>query len=125
MQLLSSLLYLSVASTTLAYVSFPVTERSIGESCSTPEGAGSCQKTSDCTSQGFNIAGHCPGASDIQCCVKKTCDTPSGSGICQNKGDNACGGGTFVTGHCPGDSSIQVYQNLLIPKILGIAADGR
>ena len=107
MYLLYLCVFFSTTIRTLAHVSFPLNERSIGESCTTPEGSGSCQKTSDCTSQGFNVANHCPGASDIQCCVKKTCDTPSGSGICQNKGDGACSG-SYVAGHCPGDSSIQV-----------------
>lgn len=113
MHLLSSLFYLSVASTSLALVSAPLGERALGDSCSAPEGSGTCQKTSDCTSQGFNVAGHCPGASDIQCCIKKTCATPSGSGICQDKGDNACSG-SYVSGYCPGASSIEVHPAQLI-----------
>ncbi len=113
MHLLSSLLYLSAASTSFALVSAPLSERAIGDSCSAAEGSGTCQKTSACTSQGFNIAGHCPGASDIQCCIKKTCATPSGSGLCLNKGDNACSG-SYVPGYCPGASSIEVHPAWLI-----------
>lgn len=113
MHLLPSLFYLSVASTSLALVSSPLSERAIGDSCSAAEGSGTCQKTSACTSQGFNIAGHCAGASDIQCCIKKACATPSGSGICQNKGDNACSG-SYVPGFCPGASSIEVHPAQLI-----------
>ena len=125
MLLLSSLLYLSTAALTPASVPFPLEERSIGQSCTTPvrlclinlvsstvsliefqEGAGTCQNTADCTTQGFNIAGHCPGPTNIQCCVKKTCNTGSATGICLNTSDKC--GGSFVAGHCPGDSTIQV-----------------
>ena len=72
------------------------------------DGDGTCQSTADCTSQGFNLANYCPGADDIQCCVKKACSTSSGSGICLNSSDTC--GGSFVSGACPGDSSIQVRQ---------------
>jgi hypothetical protein len=36
--------------------------------CSTPEGPGTCEKTSACKTT--KVAGHCPGAADIECCVK-------------------------------------------------------
>lgn len=72
------------------------------------DGAGTCQKTSSCTSQGFNLASYCPNdPTDVQCCVKKTCSTASGSGICLNTGDG-CSGGSFIAGACPGDSTIKV-----------------
>jgi len=106
MQFATSLLALFMSTTALALVASPLEERSIGQSCSTPDGAGTCQYTQDCTSQGFNLAGYCPGASNIQCCVKKTCSTSSGNGMCMNTGDS-CSGGSFIAGHCPGDSSIQ------------------
>jgi hypothetical protein len=73
-------------------------------SCSTPDGAGTCMSTSSCS--GFAVAGHCPGAANIQCCVEKTCSTPSGSGNCKNTG-HGCSGGSFIAGHCPGASDIQ------------------
>lgn len=95
---------LSMAATTLATPAFSLDARG---TCTTPNGSGTCIKTSSCTSQGFNMAGHCPGATNIQCCVKKTCSTSKGSGICVNTSDG-CGGGSLVSGHCPGDSSIQV-----------------
>lgn len=72
------------------------------------DGAGTCQQTSDCTTQGFNLAGYCPGSSSIQCCVKKSCSTSSGSGTCMNTGDSCSG--SFISGACPGDSSIKVYE---------------
>lgn len=73
-------------------------------SCSTPDGSGTCVATSSCG--GFSVAGYCPGAANIQCCISKTCSTPSGSGTCKNTG-NGCSGGSFVAGYCPGDSSVE------------------
>ena len=70
------------------------------------DGDGTCQNTADCTTQGFNLAGYCPGPTDIQCCIKKTCNTGSSSGVCMNTSDKC--GGSFVAGFCPGDSTIQV-----------------
>lgn len=82
-------------------------------------GSGFCESTSSCG--GFSVAGYCPGASNIQCCVSKTCSTPvrsstfryyissnvfsqSGSGTC--KSTSSCSG-TSVAGYCPGSSSVQ------------------
>ncbi|KAL8740064.1 MAG: hypothetical protein Q9190_007192 [Brigantiaea leucoxantha] len=53
------------------------------------------------------MAGHCPGDSTIQCCVKKTCSSSSGSGICMNTSDKSSCDGNFVQDKCPGDSTIQ------------------
>ena len=100
------ILYLATASFTTAFLPFPLGERSIGQSCSIDGESGTCQDTSDCTTQGYNEAGYCPGPSNIQCCVKKTCSTGSGSGICMNTGDTCSG--SFVAGACPGDSTVQV-----------------
>lgn len=107
MQLRYSVFYLSSAAltTTTALVPFPLEERTIGQSCTTPDGTGTCQNTADCTTQGFNLAGYCPGPADIQCCIKQTCNTGSSSGICMNTSDKC--GGNFVPGFCPGDSTIQ------------------
>ncbi len=104
------ILYLTLTTLTLTHA-LVLHPRSTGSACSTPDGHGTCQLTSDCTSQGFNLAGPLPGycpydPDDVQCCVKKTCSTASGSGICLNTGDG-CSGGSFVAGACPGDSSIQ------------------
>jgi len=102
------LLCLAMATMTHALVlaPSPLEPRSIGGACSTPDGAGTCQLTSDCTTQGFNLAGYCPNdATNVQCCVKKTCSTSSGSGICMNTADSC--GGSFVFGACPGDSTIK------------------
>lgn len=71
------------------------------------DGKGTCQKTSSCTTQGFNLAGYCPNdPNGVQCCVKKTCSTKQGSGICLNTSDSCKG--AFISGACPGDSSIKV-----------------
>ena len=101
-----SILYLATAGFTAALVPFPLAERSIGQSCSIDGESGTCQDTSDCTTQGYNEAGYCPGPTNVQCCVKKTCSTSSGSGICLNTA-NTCSG-SFVAGACPGDSTVQV-----------------
>lgn len=111
-------LCLATASFTTALVSFPLTERSIGEKCSISGESGTCQKTSDCTTQGYNEAGHCPGPADIQCCVKKSCSTSSGSGICMNT-ENTCGG-SFIAGACPGDNTVKVSHPMLHSRIMEI-----
>lgn len=127
MQLFSSLFLACAATLAVALVPVALEDRSIGSSCTTPvqcltpwlllnlttpqDGKGTCQKTSNCKTQGFNLAGHCPNdANDVQCCVKKTCSTSSGSGICLNTGDG-CSGGAFISGSCPGDSSIKVSES--------------
>ena len=98
-----SFLLVAIATLSCALV---LTPRATGDPCSTPSGDGTCQLTSDCTSQGFNLAGYCPNDPDnVQCCVKTTCSTSSGSGTCMNTGDSC--GGSFVPGACPGDDTIQ------------------
>ena len=87
------------ATSVLAGVVTPLDKR---ESCSTPEGSGTCMSTSSCT--GFSVAGYCSGGASNQCCISKTCSTPSGSGTC--KSTSSCSG-TSVSGYCPGSSSIQ------------------
>ena len=111
---------LATASFTAAHLSFPLTERAIGQSCSISGESGTCQKTSDCATQGYNKAGYCPGAADIQCCVKKTCSTGSGSGICMNT-ENTCDG-SFIAGACPDDSTVKVSQLTSYTQILRFAS---
>lgn len=82
--------------------------------CSTPDGSGTCLATSSCTTGGFHVAGYCPGAANIQCCVEKTCTTSSGSGMCMNT-QNTCSG-KFVAGACPGPSDIQVIPTIALWK---------
>lgn len=50
------------------------------------------------------MAGYCPGAADIECCVA-TCTTPSGSGTCQWT-SSTCNG-SFIAGYCPGPDDIE------------------
>lgn len=73
-------------------------------SCTTPNGPGFCGSTSNGCSGTF-YAGYCPGASNIQCCVK-SCSTPSGAGFCQYT-SSTCSG-SFISGYCPGASDYQV-----------------
>ncbi|KAG9236666.1 glycoside hydrolase family 25 protein [Amylocarpus encephaloides] len=73
-------------------------------SCTTPSGPGFCSTTSSPCTGGTYIAGHCPGASNIQCCVA-SCSPPSGKGVCEPTA-NACSG-TYYAGFCPGPADIQ------------------
>ena len=88
--------------------------RSIGDSCTTPDGEGTCQSTSDC--KGWSIPGPLPGycpndPDDIQCCVQETCSPPGQTGICQNT-NKPCEGGDYNSDNfCPGDESIQCCPN--------------
>jgi hypothetical protein len=88
--------------------------------CTTPIGAGICEITSSAKNGGTFVAGHCPGATDIQCLVPKggsatgvgdSCDPPQGKGTCQLTSTNA-NGGTFVPEFCPGAANVQC----LVPK---------
>jgi len=64
---------------------------------------GECVSTSSCSSAGgTSEAGHCPGATNIQCCTYGTCK--SGAGKCQ---PTATCTGTSTAGLCPGASNIQ------------------
>jgi hypothetical protein len=130
MQITSALLGgLAMVVTTIASPAFPLEGRSIGSSCSTPvrrplstiplasltprsqDGAGTCQQTTNCVSQGFNLAGYCPhDARNVQCCVKRTCSTAAGSGLCLNTADG-CSAGSFHSGACPGTNAIQVSSS--------------
>lgn len=106
-----SILSVTMAAITSAMVVAPLTSRAIGDSCTTPDGDGTCELTSDCAPHGFSVPGpgigYCPWTpNDVQCCVKTSCKAPSGSGTCMNTG-NPCGG-SFVSGYyCPGDDTIQ------------------
>ncbi|TAQ87997.1 hypothetical protein B7494_g3671 [Chlorociboria aeruginascens] len=53
---------------------------------------------------GTSVAGYCPGAADIQCCVA-SCSTPSGTGICEYNTNNCAG--SYVAGYCPGPSDFE------------------
>lgn len=102
------LLLLSLAAFSGALVPQPLFQRSVGSTCDTPHGSGTCQATGDCVTTGFNLASYCPNdANDIQCCVKKSCTTPTGSGTCINMANKDSCKGDIKAGYCPGDSSIQ------------------
>ncbi|KAG2172795.1 hypothetical protein INT43_000142 [Umbelopsis isabellina] len=92
---------------------------SVGKEGSWPgddnETQGVCLTTSSCSSLGGKAyAGHCPGASNIQCCVSPKCG-PAGSrkveGFCA--GYDACQNmygydGDAYSGYCPGPSNYRV-----------------
>lgn len=79
------------------------------------ETQGVCLTTSSCSSLGGkSYAGHCPGASNIQCCVSPKCG-PAGTfkvtGFCAN--DLGCANfygydGDSYSGLCPGPSNYKV-----------------
>ena len=87
--------------------------------------SGTCISTSACASQGWKSeAGHCPGATDIQCCYKlsETTNTPAPSptsctvnsgesGTCISTSSCASQGLQSEPDHCPGPTDIQCcYQ---------------
>jgi len=67
---------------------------------------GTCIATASCTGARKPVAGHCPGAANIQCCIPtgSACNANGRSGSCVATG--SCGG-TSVAGHCPGAANIQ------------------
>jgi hypothetical protein len=98
------------------------TQTPIPTACTINSGqSGTCISTSACASQGWKSeAGHCPGATDIQCCYKpsETTNTPAPSptsctvnsgesGTCISTGSCASQGLQSELGHCPGPTDIQ------------------
>ncbi|KAF7923712.1 uncharacterized protein EAE98_007530 [Botrytis deweyae] len=103
LQLKPLITFLYFSSSVLA---IPVLEEK-GTSCTAPEGTGTCQPTSTCTSNGFHISGYCPGPTSTQCCISKTCQPSTGAGgLCLNTA-GGCDGGSFIAGFCPGNSAVQ------------------
>jgi len=76
-------------------------------SCKAEGASGVCKSTSSCT--GKSVPGHCPGSSNIQCCIPKaagpSCTVNKKTGICREK--STCSGGTSYTGYCAGPANIQ------------------
>ena len=73
-------------------------------SCTVDHLIGSCIEKSTCTGQ--SVAGKCPGAASVQCCVPTgtACSANGLTGVCV---DTAACGGTAVSGKCPGTANIQ------------------
>lgn len=78
------------------------------EVCTVPGvGTGACITTSQCSSKGGkSYAGHCAGASNIQCCTGIVC---GGTGLCMQKSECT---GTVVTGLCPGPNGFVCCKNI-------------
>jgi hypothetical protein len=53
----------------------PFQGSAVGQSCVANGQSGSCMDVQDCTN-GSPVPGHCPGASNIQCCVSGAIDQP-------------------------------------------------
>ncbi|CAM4870755.1 unnamed protein product [Rotaria socialis] len=72
--------------------------------CTAKNAKGTCIATSSCS--GTSVAGLCPGAANIQCCIPKgtACTANGKSGSCIAKSSCA---GTSVAGLCPGAANIQ------------------
>lgn len=73
-------------------------------SCAVDHLVGSCIDKSTCTGQ--SVAGRCPGATNIQCCLPTgpSCSANGKTGVCIDT--SACSG-TSVAGRCPGAANIQ------------------
>jgi hypothetical protein len=111
MHSLSSLL--TVALVALSVAANPVDLEERG-TCKVKSGvSGTCISTSSCHSQNkFSEAGHCPGATNIQCCYTPTCKVNSGvGGSCLTT--SACNTKKWKheAGHCPGGTNIQCCYN--------------
>ncbi|CAF3193441.1 unnamed protein product [Rotaria sp. Silwood2] len=72
--------------------------------CTAQNAKGTCISTASCT--GRSVAGLCPGAADVQCCIPQgsACTANGRSGICIST--TSCAG-TPVAGACPGAANIQ------------------
>ncbi|CAF4261478.1 unnamed protein product [Rotaria socialis] len=72
--------------------------------CTAKNAKGTCIATSSCS--GTSVAGLCPGAANIQCCIPKgtACTANGKSGSCI--ATSSCAG-TSVAGLCPGAANIQ------------------
>jgi len=104
-------LAIAVTATSALDLDNTISNRAIGDSCSAPEGKGSCQNTSNCKGISYpqNLCPRDPG--DVQCCVEIACSVPQGHGYCRSKAHNGCDG-NFVAGSgppypCPGSDDIQ------------------
>eukprot|EP00755_Sulcionema_specki_P034661 Sspe_Gene.103352::Locus_79171_Transcript_1_1_Confidence_1.000_Length_960::g.103352::m.103352 len=73
-------------------------------SCQLPDGTqGMCKDVGACN--GITTSGHCPGATNIQCCTNPSCQINDGTeGQCQTV---ASCSGRSTPGHCPGAANIQ------------------
>jgi hypothetical protein len=76
----------------------------LSQACTARNAKGNCVATTSCS--GISVAGQCPGAANIQCCIPRgeNCNAGGRSGICIST--SACAGDS-VAGHCPGAASIQ------------------
>ena len=77
-----------------------------GSKCTADAVAGTClSKSSDGCSGGSFIPNHCPGPTDIQCCIKSPCKGVSGT--CLSVEHTGCAGGVFLTNKCPGNTDFR------------------
>eukprot|EP00878_Enallax_costatus_P013822 GHUV01014456.1.p1 GENE.GHUV01014456.1~~GHUV01014456.1.p1 ORF type:complete len:291 (-),score=72.36 GHUV01014456.1:1073-1945(-) len=90
-------------------LSYSMVSRVAGTSCSAYGLSGTCKATAACTAEGGgSVAGFCPGAADIQCCLHKNCSGSSQSGVCKStKVSGQCSSGNFLTGACPGPDAFR------------------
>ncbi|MBU1898341.1 hypothetical protein KKB55_11385, partial [Myxococcota bacterium] len=66
---------------------------------------GVCGPVADCNNRGgYTEAGHCPGSSDVMCCLDLPCS--DGDGICLDSDQYSCGV-DWTSGLCPGGNSIK------------------
>lgn len=85
----------------------PISQTASPPTCTTTSGqSGLCISTATCSSGGgVSEAGHCSGASNIQCCTYGSCAVATLSGLCQPN-TTCTSGGTAWGGYCGGDASI-------------------
>lgn len=109
--LLSSLLFLGLASQAMAYYSNSTSKLGIcsySATCNAGGKEGVCVSiSSGCCSGGTDTSGLCPGSSDIRCCTAPTCSTPAGTGSCLDTSACSSQGGKSYSGYCAGPSNLQ------------------
>lgn len=80
----------------------------LATTCSYQGMSGVCQSTStSCAGGYYESAPICPGAANIQCCIKKPCSQNGITGHCADTKVASCSGSFSSANLCPGDSSIE------------------
>ncbi|KAF2747852.1 hypothetical protein M011DRAFT_526015 [Sporormia fimetaria CBS 119925] len=93
----------------LLYLLVSLVNAEIGDRCYHEGAAGTCQKTSKCSS-GATVRGLCPNdPDDVRCCFPNyPCNLDTFPGKCLDKTKNTCNGPHgYISGLCPGNNDVQ------------------
>ena len=99
----------------------------VGAVCSTPDRSGTCLEVDDCDGDREAVAGHCPGPTNIQCCVPEqevtTCNPDASyedmprpnAGLTEQSGSSGCPTGMVQVD----DFCIDRYEAALVEVLAG------